>query len=214
MSKAVTKKPRSPLTHRDEDGLMLDQKRLLSEFLAEADWKVACEKAEVPVHTLRRWLREDEAFLKAYERLFSVVLKESKAKLTSLMPKVGEVFEEGLDAQSKIEQDVACPECGTVFTAVIEVPAWGVKLRVSEDLMKAHGQFAQRHIVEGTVQHQVLTLEDLIGVAIHNRGGRPLPPHVEQDLRSRGLLPERASEPSPDSDVAEGEYTVESSEDE
>lgn len=213
MSKAVAKKPRSPLLRRDKDGLMLDQKHLLNALLDNTDWKAACEEAKVPVHTLRRWLREDEAFQKAYDRLFASVFKESKAKLTSLMPRVGEVFEEGLDAQKTIEQEVHCPECGQTFTAVIEVPAWGIKLRVSEDLMKAHGQFAQRHVVEGTVEHRVLTLEDLIGVAIHGRKGH-LPPHVEQGLRSRGLLPERASEPPPDPDVVEGEYTVGSSEDE
>lgn len=213
MTKEVAKR-RHPLTVRDKDGLMLDQKRLLAELLENTDWKVACAEAEVPVHTLRRWLRDDEAFLKAYEKLFSTVLTESKAKLTSLMPRVGDVFEDGLDAQKPIESEVRCPECGTTFTAIIEVPAWGVKLRVAEDLLKSHGQFAQRHVVEGEVTHRNTTLEDLIGVAIDSRGGR-LPPGVREDLAARGLLPERqAPEPPPDPDAVEAEYTAVNSEDE
>jgi hypothetical protein len=184
------------LQTRDEKGLTLDQKRLLAYLIEEIDWRIACEKAGVTITRFRYMLRSDKAFRLAYKGLFDGVLAEARAHLTSLMPKVGEVFEEGLAANEARTVDVACPECGHAFQITLQGPAWGVRLRVSEDLLKAHGEMVQKHIVEGEITHRNLTLEDIIAQAILRRGGE-LPPQVEERLREQGL-----------EQAVEGEYTV------
>jgi ribosomal protein S27E len=185
------------LQTRDEAGLTLAQKRLLAHLVEEIDWRKACEKAGVSVSQFRYMLRSDKAFQAAYKDLYKGVLIEARSHLTSLMPKVGQVFEEGLAANEARTVDVTCPECGHNFQITFQGPAWNVRLRVSEDLLKAQGDLAQKVIVEGEVKHRNLTLEDLLAQAILRRGGE-LPPQVEERLRQQGL------------EVTEGEYTVQS----
>ena len=190
------------LQTKDEHGLTLVQKRLLTNLLEEPNWRVACEKSGVEVRMLRHYLDHDKAFRKAYKSLFSSVLEESRAKLTSLMPRVGDVFKEGLDANEAETIEVVCPECDHQFELVHQGPAWSVRLRVAEDLLKVHGEMVQKHIIEGEVLHTSLTLEDRIALAVISRGGE-VPPQVAARLRQQGLAGGENSE-----DAIEGAYTI------
>jgi len=188
---------------RDSQGLMPQQLHVLSSLALNPDWKAACAEADVEIGRLRHWLRHDDAFRAAYNKLMVGALEETKAKLSSLLPRVSNVFEDALDATSTL--DVDCPECGHSFG--VGVPAWAIRKWAAEALLKQHGQLATRVEVSGEVQHPVLTLEEYLALALLRRGGE-VPPGVLAALRERGLL---ESEEPP----VEAEYTpVENTSDE
>jgi hypothetical protein len=110
------------------------------------------------------------------------------------------VFEEGLDAEKTIEVDTTCPSCGEAIKVHVPIPHWAVKLKIADSLLKAHGMATQRFVHEGHIEHRVMSLEDLIARARWQRG-EGIPPDVEQDLRTRGLLTESLEEPP-----VEGEF--------
>ena len=96
---------RHPISVRDEGGLMLDQRRLLLVMVEEPDWQKACKSAKIKSETFRYWLARDERFRTAVNGLFSLDNLAGRALLDSVFPKVVEVYDRALDAESIVEVD-------------------------------------------------------------------------------------------------------------
>lgn len=170
---------------------MVDQNRLLTALAEHQDWETACTEAGIGKKRLQHWLQQDPAFRKEYMRLFGGLLDATKAHLSSLLPKAAEVVADALAANRPI--GVECPECHHEFG--ISAPAWAVRLRAMEDILKQHGQLVQKHEISATVTH--LTLEDQLAIAAIRRG-LAVPPSVVERLRSEGLVKD-------DGTIVEGE---------
>jgi hypothetical protein len=117
--------------------------------------------------------------------------------MTALLPRVGEVMQEGLDANAPTEVEGICPHCEQPFKTTVQVPAWAVRLRVVEDILKHKGLLSQKVEVSGSIEHQHITLsaEDAILLQLYRRKGPDfVPPGFIDELRARGH-------------VIEGEFT-------
>lgn len=201
MPRGVPKKKRKKRSakgyvgRRDATGLRLDQKRFLAELVQHGNVPRACENTDTSLVAARQWLRFDEKFRLAVDALLTgPMMAQASVRLVSLLPKAGDAFEDALDAHHPVEVEVMCPECLHHFTTHVELPNWGPRLRVAEDVYKIHGQLTSKVEVEGKIEHEhSLSLEDRIAIAKYHRS-QPLPPQVEEDLRSRGLLAEGAVE--------------------
>ena len=186
-----------PLRRRDPRGLRLNQKKALVALSQQADWKTAAAAAGVEVDTLQEWLAHDVAFQEQYDSLLSGFLTEIQGRMTALLPRVGEVMQVGLDANAPTEVEGICPHCEQPFKTTVQVPAWAVRLRVVEDILKHKGLLSQKVEVSGSIEHQHITLsaEDAILLQLYRRKGPDfVPPGFIDELRARGH-------------VIEGEFT-------
>jgi len=186
-----------PLRRRDPRGLRLNQKKALLALSQQADWKTAAVAAGVEVETLQEWLASDVAFQTQYDSLLSGFFTEIQGRMTALLPRVGEVMKEGLDANKYEAVDVVCPKCGEHFKEEVQGPSWAVRLRVVEDILKHKGLLSQKVEVSGSIEHQhvVLSAEDAILLQLYRRKGPDfVPPGFIDELRARGH-------------VIEGEFT-------
>ena len=186
-----------PLRRRDPRGLRLNQKKALVALSQQADWKTAAAAAGVEVDTLQDWLANDVAFQAQYDNLLSGFFTEIQGRMTALLPRVGEVMQEGLDAEKCKMVEVICPNCQHEFKEAVQVPAWAVRLRIVEDILKHKGLLRQKVEVSGLIEHQhvVLSAEDAILLQLYRRKGPDfVPPGFIDELRARGH-------------VIEGEFT-------
>ena len=200
------------IRRRDKFGLQLNQKRALLALAEGATWEVAAEAAKVAVSTLRGWTQTDTAFITEYQSLLTGLLGEFKGRMTTLLPRVGDALVDALDANKPLEVEafVKCPECEHTFPAkmVVEVPNYGVRLRVAEDLMKQHGQLGQTLKVEGEIAHKhtlELSTDDRIAIQRIRRFGRDsVPSDIVESLQQRGVIEGEYREiPLPDDTSAE-----------
>ena len=188
---------KQPLKRRDPRGLRLNQKKALVALSQQADWKTAATAAGVEVDTLKDWLEHDVAFQAQYDSLLSGFFTEIQGRMTALLPRVGEVMKEGLEANKYEEVDVVCPKCQHEFKEEVKGPSWAVRLRVVEDILKHKGLLSQKVEVSGSIEHQHITLtaEDAILLQLYRRKGPDfVPPGFIDELRARGH-------------VIEGEFT-------
>jgi hypothetical protein len=186
---AVLEEGRGQLRTCDKDGLTLIQKKVLTLLVETPNWRQAAEAVGIHPQSVRRWLNEDPAFLRAYRSLFAGYKAEAEGKVASMLPRAGEVLEEALDADRPVSGMVICPECGHPFEATIQAPHWAVRLGVAKDVMRHHGRLTQKSEIEvkGEVVH--MTLEDKIALALlQKRGVGSIPPETYQRLKRLGVL--------------------------
>ena len=187
----VTPKP-VRLRRKDKHGLRLNQKRGLIALAQGATWEQAAKEAGVEVQTLKDWAILDPAFKAEYDGLLAGLLTDVKHRMSTMLPKVGDVMAEALDADQPLKVACTCPDCGARFDAVIDSPNWAVRLRVAENLLKQHGQLASKIDVEGDIKHThvlELSTDERIALQLIRRGKRDaVPPDVYESLQSRGVI--------------------------
>ncbi len=178
-----------PLTRRDKRGLRLNQKQALMALGQSSDWKAAAVAAGVEVSTLQDWLANDVAFQNAYDSLLSGFLAEMKGRMSALLPRVGDVMQEGLDAERYEEVDCTCPKCGFEFKEEVKIPAWAIRLRVAEQILKHKLPTTSKVEVSGEIEHQHVTLtaeEAVLYQRFKRFGSDAVPPGFIEELRRRG----------------------------
>lgn len=193
MDTALVPASNKPIRRRDPRGLRLNQKKALIALGQSSDWKGAAAAAGVEVETLQEWLANDVAFQAQYDNLLSGFLTEVQGRMTALLPRVGEVMQEGLDADSYETVDVSCPDCGYKFKEQVRGPAWAVRLRIVEDILKHKGLLAQKVDISGQIEHQhiALTAEEYILLQrIRRFGPDKAPPGFIEELRQRSVIVE------------------------
>jgi len=187
----VTPKPVN-LRRKDKYGLRLNQKRALIALCQGGSWEQAAKEACVEVQTLKDWAILDPAFKTEYDNLLAGLLTDVKHRMSTMLPKVGDVMAEALDAGQALKVGVVCPDCGAHYDAIIDSPNWAVRLRVAENLLKQHGQLASKIEVEGDIKHThviELSTDDRIALQLIRRGKREsVPPDVYESLLSRGVI--------------------------
>lgn len=175
------------LMRRDEDGLMLNQRRLLQALATDPDFRTACREADVKVATAKRWLAKDEAFQRQYDEVLGPTLKLAKEVMESAAFKASVVFEEAVTAtKGGLDQEVTCPECEHTFEVRTVVPDWNTRIRAGELIHKVVGLLIDRRQIQTT--RVTLTVEELLAVASVQAGNPISPlilqrPHVQEHIR-------------------------------
>jgi hypothetical protein len=189
-----------PIRRRDKRGLRLNQKRALIALSQSSDWKAAAVAAGVEVRTLQEWLQNDPMFQEEYDNLLSGFLNEVKGRMSALLPRVGDVMQEGLDAERYEEVDTICPNCQHEYKAEVKIPAWAIRLRVMEQILKHKLPTTSKLEVSGEIQHISLTAEEAILLQRLRRfGPSAVPPGFADEMRQRGQVIEgEFTESSPD----------------
>ena len=151
------------LLARDADGLMLNQRRLLQELAQVADWRKACENAEINPGTARRWLTSDAEFMQAYNALLGPSLDIARDLMESTALKAAGMYDEALEAVKILDQEVVCPECHHEFTTEIASPDWNARLRAGDTVLRVGHILKDVKQIEGSITH--LSMEESLALA-------------------------------------------------
>lgn len=167
-----------PIKIRDDSGLDLVQRRLLSEIVLTGSWEQAAKNCGIDRRTVRRMFKEP-AFKEAYDELYDVEeIRATERELNLVSDDVAKIFEEAKDAELTKQVQVTCPSCKHRFNWQVKVIDFATKLRAGEILMKYRGYLKdQRSVkVEGSVQveHVVWDMRDYM-VMERLKLGLPVP---------------------------------------
>jgi len=184
------------LATRDASGLTLIQRRTLAELAIHPSVRAALKGAGITRKQLTHWLRHDTPFRKAFDDLYSDATEAGRSILSTLLPKAAETLGDALDADKPVSANVTCPHCEKTFDVHIQAPNWPTRMRASENVLKREGELAEHVKHGGVVGHLHLLPDQLARLAIE--AGQEVPPSVVEELRQRGLVPNRSSTATPD----------------
>lgn len=185
---------------RDGDGLTLVQRRCLQELALTANWRQACDNAEVPPNTLRHWLSTNADFQSAYNDLLGPAVDVARDMIESTALKAAGMYEEAVEAVKMVELEIVCPQCKHEFSVANPRPDWSTRLRAGDTVLKVAKLLIDRKEISGTLTH--LSMEQNLALArarFFLRSGRvpDLPPSVMEILRPH-LKEEFPHETNPD----------------
>lgn len=180
--------PRGPVAIRDEFGLDLTQRRLLSEIVMTGSWQQAADNCGVDRRTVRRMFK-DPAFKAEYDALFDLEeVKTTERELNLVADDVGRLLEEASNAELTKNVAATCPKCSHKFNIMVKVMDMANKIRAAEVLMKYRGQLRdQRSVkVEGnvSVQHVHWSFRDVM-VMEKLRLGLPVPDQAYREVLAK-----------------------------
>ena len=178
---------RSMSRHRGPDGLM-DKQRRYFELLSElGDKPAVCAALGIKIGLVTRWLRNDDAFLKAHEQFFAGSHDATKARFQEMQEMLPDLAQELMESHKIITVQHVCTECGHKDTVEVNTTNDTVRARMWEAFMKASGHLADVRRIEGNVSVTHLTAGQRIALEKLRRG---LIVSVQQrkELESMGLL--------------------------
>lgn len=182
------------LQRKDEDGLTLVQRRLLTELVLEPDFRQACENAKVPPNTAKHWLATNEAFIRRYDNLLGPVVEVARSTMEATSLQAANMYGEAIEANKTLYRDVDCPECHHEFTVSIKAPNWPTRLRAGETILKSSKVLKDVRETETIITN--LNLEERLALARWQWNKRNpqdmqrIPPQMVETLRQKGLLDE------------------------
>lgn len=174
---------------RNKQGLTIKQRAFLTELAASTrnakSWRDAAKAIGVNPKTVLRWLRGDPNFARAYDNLFDATATTVKKYLDHLTLRAAEVYDEALDAAAEHRSTVVCPSCGHKFDHTIVIPEWQARLKAADTVMRTMKVLTDVKQVE--TRSIKMSWEQALALAAY-RAGRPIPPRLEEQLRTSGLL--------------------------
>lgn len=174
------------VVERDDQGLTLQERRVLQEIAVHGDFKKAAANTGLTANKIRRMLQTDPQFKAAFDSLFSPDdLKATESELQLAVQDVAEIFNDAKNAELYKTIDVTCPcGCGHTFKEQVKNTDWATKLRAAESLAKMTRLWKdQKNIkVEGAVALVNMTPAQYLAL-MAIRQGRSIPDHVYQQLR-------------------------------
>ena len=193
------------LRGRDPEGLLLDQRRYLQRLSDSGDWKKASEDCDppIPASRVKRWLREDNYFKTAYDKLFSQAPEVARRQIALLAEKAADVAEELLGEMKPISRTFKCIKCGTNNNVTIHVRDAAIRAKMVETIMKSSGVLKDIRKLEMEGEVLVLTLPQKLAMAQLN-AGQPISEQMRRQLLQQGVDLQQYRE----EDVIEGEYEV------
>lgn len=180
--------PRGPVAIRDESGLDLTQRRLLSEIVLTGSWQQAADNCGLDRRAVRRMFK-DAAFKAEYDALFDPdEVKTTERELNLVADDVASILEQAKDAELTKTVNTTCPNCKHKFSLIVKVMDMANKIRAAEILMKYRGQLRdQRSVkVEGNVnvQHVHWSFRDVM-VMEKLRLGLPVPEQAYREVLAK-----------------------------
>lgn len=175
------------LQHRGPDGLMLIQRQWLQELLVQGSWRKACTTLEIKERRVRGWLTDDESFSKAYDDLFSLEeAKLTRRELELMSGRAAGMYDEALEAERGLRQEVICPKCHEKFTINYTRPDWRIRLRAGDTILRSAKILQDTREIKGTLVNINLTGDEAMAL-LAIRAGRPVPDSVRAHLRAKGI---------------------------
>lgn len=194
----------SDLAVTDNLGLSPLQSQFIEELALCGVWARAARTVGVDYRTPRNWLKNNEAFKTAFNKVFgSTDLEVIRKHAETLSHTAMGVYAEVMEAEKTLRQQVQCPECGNRFGVEWRIEDNIVRLKAADSVTKIAGLVKdQKDInIKGTIIHY-----DGADAAalIAYKAGRPISPSMTRRLRELGWLEELPALPPPD--AIEGEY--------
>lgn len=101
------------------------QQKALAALIRAPTMAAAAKDAGVGISTLRRWLREDPAFVTAYRAVLDELLKDasaqSKKNLSTALDVLAQIMENGENSQARIAAAKATIEYGLRLNEAVDV---------------------------------------------------------------------------------------------
>lgn len=101
------------------------QQKALAALIRAPTMAAAAKDAGVGISTLRRWLREDPAFVTAYRAALDELLKDasaqSKKNLSTALDVLAQIMENGENSQARIAAAKATIEYGLRLNEAVDV---------------------------------------------------------------------------------------------
>ena len=178
---------RGDLTTRNEQGLLPRQQELLEALADNADWRGAAEQVGITDNRVRRWLREDEAFRREYERMFQGATEVARLRVETASEEAVDTLFDLLTAEKVINMKLQCPKCDHKFDEAIRIENANVRAKAAEIIMKASGVLIDRRKVEmeGEVLH--LTFTQKVALA-QLKARQPISEQMLIEFQSLGLV--------------------------
>jgi len=175
------------LQRRGPDGLMLIQRQFFQELLVQGSWRKACAALNIKERRVRGWLEADEAFGKAYDDLFGLEdAKLTRRELELMSGRAAGMYDEALEAERGLRQEVICPKCKEKFAINYTRPDWRIRLRAGDTILRASKILQDTKEIKGTMFNINLTGDEAIAL-LAIRAGRPVPEAARAQLRAKGI---------------------------
>jgi len=175
------------LQRRDASGLMAIQRQFFQELLVQGSWRKACAALEIKERRVRGWLETDEAFGKAYDDLFGLEdTKLTRRELELMAGRAVGMYDEALEAERGLRQEVICPKCQEKFSINYARPDWRIRLRAGDTILRSAKILQDTKEIKGTLLHVNLTGDEAMAL-IAIKAGRPVPETVRTRLREKGI---------------------------
>ncbi len=198
---------RQSVIKRDDNGLFPDQVTVL-EALAKGipPQKLGSTEEGVGIawKRVRRWMREDEAFVLAYDQVFGTTLAGIRRQSEISSEKAMDTLDELTDAMKPIRRSFNCLGCGMCNNVDVVIPDAQVRKAAAETILKISGAMKEISKVEVEVEDitkrpDVWQSLDLMRV----QRGIALAPGRFDELVEAGFLEQKDR-----GSVMEGEYRV------
>ncbi len=179
------------LQFRDDDGLTLQQRRLLQELAMVPNWREACANAEVSPPVCQKWLKDFPEFREAYNNLIGPALELVQDKVETMAHEATDIYEDAMQAVRYFPKDVSCPKCNHEFSTPVGGPDWNARLRAGDRILQISRILIDRKQIQQTTV--ALTLEQAMALMQYKwalRNGKPFQakPSLIDELKRMGEI--------------------------
>ncbi|KKN83884.1 hypothetical protein LCGC14_0295370 [marine sediment metagenome] len=171
---------------RGPDGLMPAQREYIQKYAELGSEKEARKELNLQNRRVTRWLREDEAFQRAYEEVVTGTHELVRLRLKAIEEEVPEAIRALMAATKPMK--ITCPFDKThTFTITVDHP--GVRAKMVEMLMKSQGHLKDVRRIEGEVGVIEMTMGQRIALALW-KDGKDISAQSRIELIGMGLIDE------------------------
>lgn len=195
------------LTERDEHGLSLQERRVLTEIASTGSWQEAAKNLGITRRQMQT-LFARPSFKQQYDELFNTEeIENAKRELNMAISGLGKIYEEALQAETVKRVTVECPKCKHSFNVFVEVVSWMARLKAGETLMKFARLLRDERSIKVEGQVGIIHMSAGEYMALQRlRMGLPVPDHIYRRLMDLGQQSNFTIPPNPEGlEYIEGE---------
>ena len=193
---------RSSSITRGEDGLLPDQTTWI-EAWQRLGYSGACDATTYSRARVRRWLREDEAFLAYYNRELKGSKEATKRRMIDLAEVAADELLDLMHAEKPYKVVIMCTKCATKNEKTIQVRDSSVRAKVIEMVLKSAEILKEVRKEEKEITIK-LSLDERLAYARLNAGWDISEQKRRRFLEIGLILP--SGEINPDIETVEGEF--------
>ncbi len=187
---------------RDDAGLLPAQVSFLREVATTLEPRDAAVTLGYKWTRVRAWLRDDKAFQKAYDEMFSSAREDMKREVALFADKAMDELYKLLNEEKPITRTISCSKCGQKNTITVQVRDAAVRAKVAELGQKMSGRLVDVRRMEGEVV--VLTFYQKTAMEKIRRG-LSIGAQTRLELENMGLLKQELKQNSGEPVIVDAE---------
>lgn len=193
---------RSSSITRGEDGLLPDQTTWMKSW-RQLGYSGACDDTTFSRARVRRWLREDEAFLANYNKELTGSVEATKKRMIDLAEVAADELMDLMHAEKPYKVTIFCKDCDTKNEKTVQVRDASVRAKVIEMVLKSAEILKEVRKEEKEITIK-LSLDERLAYARHKAGWDISEQKRRRFLELGLLLP--SGKINPDIETVEGEF--------